>query len=491
MVSSRSASELAEVLGDWPMGDGPLYLKLTEALRRAVNGGALAVGERLPSERALAAALVVSRTTVVTAYGQLRSEGLLDSVRGSGTRVSPGLAPARPDGWVPGGRGHSLYEGMLNGSDETISLACVGSEGLPEVAEAIRDVTAEDLPALMTESEYQPQGMYALRAAIAERYTAEGLPTHPDQIVVTTGAHQAIALVSSLYLRNGSPTLIESPSFSGCMDLLRAEGAEFLNVPLDRQGIDTVRVREVVRERTPHLMYVMPQYHNPTGTLMSPARRRELAEIAARHGIPVLEDFAYTGMRAPEEPPPISAYAPRDAEVVLVDSLSKTSWAGLRVGWLRAPVEIAERLARRKVLADLGTPLLDQAVAVRLLPQLDQLARQRSELLASRMAFLEERLRDALPDWEWRRPDGGSSLWVRMPDTDASVYAQVALRHGVELIPGPVMTPEKDAEFREYFRLPFRHDERTLDALVSRLARAWSDLARHGPCEETPMRLVV
>ncbi|MBB4930189.1 DNA-binding transcriptional MocR family regulator [Lipingzhangella halophila] len=491
MVSSRSAGELAALLGDWPTGDGPLYVKLTEALRRTINGGTLAVGERLPSERALAAALAVSRTTVVTAYGDLRSEGLLDSVRGSGTRVSPALAPARPDGWVPGGRGHALFQGILDGSDNVISLACMRSEGLPEVADAIRDVANEDLPALMADDGYYPRGLLALRRAIAERYTAEGLSTRPDQIVVTTGAHQAIALVSSLYVRNGAPVVVESPGFGGCMEVLRAEGAEFVSIPMDQHGIDTVRLREAARERTPHLIYVMPEYHNPTGTQMTPARRREVAEIAARSGVPIVEDFAYTGLRAPEEYPPIAAYAPRGAEVVVVGSLCKTSWAGLRVGWLRAPVEIAERLARRKVLADLGTPLLDQAVAVRLLSQLDELARKRSDLLSARMAFVEERLRAALPDWEWRRPDGGSSLWIRMPDTDASVFAQVALRHGVELVPGPAMTPEHDADFSSFFRLPFGHDEETLEELVSRLARAWSDLSRHGPCEETPLQLVV
>nr|WP_201776712.1 PLP-dependent aminotransferase family protein [Allosalinactinospora lopnorensis] len=490
MDSSRSAGELAALLGDWPSGDGPLYRKLTQALRRAVDGGMLAVGERLPSERALAAALAISRTTVIAAYGELRTEGLLDSRQGSGTRVSPGLAPARPDGWVPGGRGAPMYQRLLDGSGDLISLSSVRSEGLPEVAEAVREVAAEDLPALMAEAGYHPRGLPALRAAVAEHYTGKGLATHPGQIVVTTGAHQAIALVAALYLRKGAPVVVESPGFTGCLDLLRAEGVEFLSVPMDEHGIDAVRAREVLREGSPHLMYLMPSYHNPTGVLMSSARRREIGELAARNGVPVLEDGAYTGLRAPEEPPPVAAFAPREAEVVTVGSLCKVGWAGLRVGWLRAPAEIAERLSRRKLLADLGTPLLDQAVAVRLLPQLDRLARARSELLAGRLAFLEERLRTALPSWEWRGPDGGSALWVRMPGIESHVFAQVALRHGVELIPGSVMTPDGGG-FSDHFRLPFGHDEETLEELVARLARAWKDLSRHGPCEETPARLVV
>ena len=129
----------------------------------------------------------------------------------------------------------------------------------------------------------------------------------------------------------------EDPSFAGCLDLFRDRGAEIHPVPLDDQGIDPNGVRRAFAELAPHLLYVMPSYHNPTGRLMSAARRRELGDLSARHGVPVLEDSAYTGIRAADEPAPLAAYAPRGAEVITVDSLSKVGWAGLRVGWLRAP----------------------------------------------------------------------------------------------------------------------------------------------------------
>ncbi|GAA3736012.1 DNA-binding transcriptional MocR family regulator [Spinactinospora alkalitolerans] len=491
MDSSHGVDELATLLGGWSGGDGPLYRKLARALRRTVEGGTLAVGERLPSERLLAAALAVSRTTVVAAYDELRAEGVLDSRRGSGTRVNPALAPVRSDGWVPGGRSRPIYQRLIDGPSELISLSCVTAEGLPEVAEAVRDVAAEELPALMAEAGYHPRGLPALRAAIADHHTRRGLPTRPEEIVVTTGAQQAVALVSGLYLRNGSPVLVESPSFAGCLDLLRATGADLLTAPLDFEGVDPVAVREALRERGPHLLYVMPSYHNPTGVMMSAARRREIAGLAARYGVPVLEDSAYTGMRAPDEPGPMAAFAPPEAEVVTVESLAKVGWAGLRIGWLRAPAEIAERISRRKALTDLGSPLLDQAVAARLIPRLDGLALTRSRMLGERLALLEERLREALPSWTWRRPDGGSALWVRLPGTSAQVFAQIALRHGVEIVPGSVMAPGDGETYREFFRLPFGFGPQVLEELVRRLARAWTELRRHGPCEEAPLRVVV
>lgn len=487
----RRTDELVDVLGAWSTGSGALYRRLAGSLRGLVDQGTLVPGERLPSERNLAVALRISRTTVVSAYDHLRDEGVLESRQGSGTRVCSTRAPVRSDGWSANGNGNPMYRNLLHTDDSVISTACLRTPALSGVEQAIREVVAEDLPALMAEGTYHPRGLPALREAITHFYERQGLPTHPDQIVVTTGAHQAVALVAQLYLRPGSPVVAEDPSFAGCLDLFRDRGAEIHPVPLDAQGIDANGVRRAITELAPHLIYVMPSYHNPTGTLMSAARRRELGELSARHGVPVLEDSAYTGIRAEEEPPPLAAHAPRGAEVITVDSLSKVGWAGLRLGWLRAPAEMALRLSRRKVLADLASPLLDQAVAVRLLNGYDQLARHRSAELREALEHMEQLLRRDLPDWEWRTPEGGAALWIRLPGASARAFAQVALCHGVELVPGSAMSATTDGSHAEYFRLPFAFDRATREELAWRLARAWRELDRHGPVESHPDVLVV
>lgn len=491
MDSSRSTAELADILGAWSRGEGPLYQCLADTLRDLIGQGTLTPGERLPSERTLAAALRVSRTTVVSAYDSLRSEDILDSKRGSGTRISNRIAPVRSDGWTRNGNGNTMYRTLFHTDEGLISASCLRTPALTGVEEAIRQVVAEDLPSLMAESTYYPRGLPALRQAIADRYCRLDLPTASDQIVVTTGAHQAVNLVAQLYLREGSPVVVEDPSFVGCLDLMGDRGARFFPVPLDDQGIEGNGVRRAVIEHAPHLVYVMPSYHNPTGTMMSAARRRELGELSARYGVPVLEDAAYTGLRSSDEPPPLAAFAPRGAEVISVESLSKVGWAGLRVGWLRAPAEMALRLSRRKVLADLASPLLDQAVAVRLLARYDVLARERSGLMREAIVHMEGLLREALPTWEWRHPDGGAALWVRLPGVDARVYAQVALGHDVELVPGPTMSAYPDDRHAEHFRLPVAFDAATREELVWRLSRAWRELDRYGPVTADPVRLVV
>lgn len=489
MDSFRAVEDVAGALGDWATGTAPLHRKLTDALRRGIESGEFSPGERLPSERRLAAALAVSRTTVVAAFDALRAEGLLESRRGSGTRISTGLRPARPAPWTPGMHNQVLYQRLVDGPGPLISLTHITTEALPEVADTVREVARTDLPGLMVQGGYQPRGLPELRTAVADYYTRCGLPTAEEQIVVTTGAQQALALLAQIYLDKGSAVLVESPGIAGCLDLIRARGAELLGVPVDGEGADPEAARRVLRTRRPALMYLMPSYHNPLGVLMSPARRRRIAALAAAAEVPVLEDCAYTGLCAAAEPPPLAAFAPEGAEVLTVGSLAKVAWTGLRIGWLRAPREIAERVSRRKVLHDLGSPLLDQAVAARLLPGMERLARSRSALLEKRLAFLAQRLEEALPEWRWRRPDGGSALWVELPDSSAGVFAQVALRHGVELVPGSVAAT--GPSFERHFRLPFSSDIETIDEVVRRLTRAWSDLRRHGPAEESPARVVV
>jgi DNA-binding transcriptional MocR family regulator len=488
----REAAELVEMLGDWTTRSGPMYRRLTAVLRQAVRVGDLQPGERLPSERQLAAALAVSRATVVAAYDDLRGAGILDSRQGSGTRVALTRDGSRPtaDGRVPGGRATSIFQRLVDGPGEVISLTYAVEAGVPELGDALLDLVRDDLPYLLADAGYHPRGLPALRDAIALHLSEQTMPTVADQVLVTTGAHQAISLVAAMYLRPRSTVVVESPSWPGCLDVFRAASARLIFVPLDEEGIRVDGTAQAIIEHAPALLYLTPTYHNPTGTLMSASRRRRIAEIAARHGVPILEDNAYGAVigRADASPPPVAELAPAHAEVLTVYSLAKAVWGGLRIGWVRAPVEVAERLARLKALADLGSPVLDQALAARLLPKLADLTAARAATVQQRLDHLGELLAEKLPSWRWRRPDGGSALWVDLPQTDARVFAQVALRHGVEVVPGAAMDPT--GRHDTFIRVPFTFPVEVLTELVHRLSRAWADLQRHGPAA-APLRPVV
>jgi DNA-binding transcriptional MocR family regulator len=159
--------------------------------------------------------------------------------------------------------------------------------------------------------------------------------------------------------------------------------------------------------------------------------------------------------------------------ILSIGSLSKLIWAGLRIGWVRAPGPTIQRLARLKTANDLGSPLLTQRIAVRLLGAIDEFRKMRRLQLKPRRDLLAALLKQHLPEWKFRVPAGGLFLWVKLPHGDSREFAQVAARHGVVLLPGPVMS---DAEGHvRFIRLPFLAEFDTLTNGVNRLTSAWRD----------------
>ncbi|WP_341770880.1 PLP-dependent aminotransferase family protein [Actinocrispum wychmicini] len=473
-------AELADALGDWAAAPGPRYRTLADALASAIHTGLLGRGDRLPAERAFAGALALSRSTVVAAYDELRGRGLVTSRHGSGTTVAaaPGRGADQTDGRVAGGQATALLQRLVDRPPDIISLAYAVDDGTSELADELVDLARTDLPRLLRDAGYHPHGLPELRTAIAEYYCRSGLPTTPAQVLATTGATQAIGLATQLYLRRGAVVLVESPSWPGCLDIFRAAGARLVGVPLDEEGIQADVLASAITGTQPDLLFVMPAFHNPTGTLMSAARRRQVAALCDRHRVPVLEDISHIG-HPTALPAPVAAHGTGAAETLTVGGLAKTIWGGLRVGWVRAPIEITDRLTRLKALADLGSPVLDQALAARLLPRVGELADRRHQLRRHRLAHATELLRTQLPSWRWRVPDGGPALWIELPGADARAFAAIAVRHGVEVVPGS--TTDSGDEFDSFIRLPFTFPEEVFTEVISRLTRAWDELTRHGP----------
>jgi len=321
----------------------------------------------------------------------------------------------------------------------------------------------------MADVGYHPGGFPALRRAVADHYTELMLPTNPTQVLVTTGAQQVIGLVAQMYLRPGRTVVVESPSWPGCLDVFRAAGARLVGVPLDEDGVRPDQLAKAFADEQPVLAYLMPTFHNPAGALMSTGRRLRVAELAAQFNVPVLEDNAYTGFVSRSggtTPPPIGAYARGDAEILTIGSMAKGVWVGLRIGWVRGPRTIIERLAKYKVRADLGSPVLDQALAAMLLPKLADIAAARNDTMLRRLDHLRELLSEELPSWRWQTPDSGSALWIELPETSAHIFAQVALRHGVELVPGSATDPSGAHD--NYVRVPFTLPVEVIAELVDR-----------------------
>ncbi len=449
-----------------------MYVRLAKAIRTGIGDGTLPVGSRLPAERVLADALAVSRTTVATAYRLLAEEGWLERRRGSGTRVKlrsdlrGAEAPTVP---LSHGAAMETLLGELEGTVDLTVAGFLGAEALP--AEMLTISVEEAENALLGHVGYLPSGLPELRERVAAWLTEQGLPTASPQVLITSGAQQAIGLVAALVLQPGDAVVLENPTYFGAIDVFRSRGARLMPVPLDRDGVDVRALSDAVAMSAPALIYVTPTCNNPTGSILSPERRRSLARLLEGFDGYVIEDqvlspLLYEG----ETPVPLAALT--DSEnVVVIGSMSKLFWGGLRVGWIRAPETLITRLARLKVMADLGSSLPSQLIASRLLPKAAEVEARRREQLRERWRLLTGLVAELLPSWELWPPSGGPFAWAKLPEGDANRLAQIANRHGVRIMPGSVLSA--DGSHADHIRLSLTPDVETLAVGVRRLAEAW------------------
>ncbi|WP_121832260.1 PLP-dependent aminotransferase family protein [Streptomyces sp. S1] len=474
-------------LGRWSAGRGPLYLLLAARLRRLIDEGALPPGTLLPPDRRFATALAVGRTTVVAAYDTLRQEGRLVRRQGSGTRVAPAALMAKrlrsPGTGARTGTGsgtgagtgaprvretsNPLFLHLLEAPDDVILLSCAAPDRAPDaLAEAYRSL---ELP--VGDLGYHPAGLGALRKAVAARYAARGVPTGPEQVLVTTGAQQGLALLARLLLAPGDGVLVEAPTYPGALDLFREAAAVPLPVAVGPDGVDVAEAVRVMERHRPALAYVVARFQNPTGTVLPPLAGRRLVEAANALGVPLVDDEALADLAFDGDGPwsPLSAYG----EVVAVGSLSKVVWGGLRIGWVRGPAPLIARLARLKALHDLGSDVPAQLAAVRLLDGFGPVLAARTRAVRAGHDHLRAELARLLPSWSCAPAAGGQTLWVRLPHGDGVSFAQLALRHGVAVLPGA--TADALGGSVRHLRLHFLAAPEVLTEAVRRLAAAWAE----------------
>ncbi|HZQ76745.1 MAG TPA: PLP-dependent aminotransferase family protein [Acidimicrobiia bacterium] len=533
MALPASAADIVGLLGDWSArGSGSLAARLAFAFRSRILADLLPAGTVLPPERPLAEALAVSRSTLVAALDLLRSEGLVSSRQGSGTRVAgPGdflrpVGAARgaggggaaagagvAGGRVAGGGGGAAGGGgpaptmagrLLGAAERGINFgisAPPAASGLPALA-----VTSTDLLAAVPAHGYDPAGLTVLRAALAERHSVLGLSTIPEEIHVTHGAQHAIDLALATLCRPGDAVAVEDPTYPGVLDVLAARALRPVALAADARGPTPAGLEAAARSAGARVAFLLPAVHNPTGRVLDGGRRQALARMADRLDLTVVEDntladLAYedtgaaggslragpkaggsarragpeaggaTGGAAPR--PPSLARLCRRATVVSVETTSKVAWGGLRVGWLRAPAAVIERSVRQRTSGDLGCSVPAQLLALQLLGHYDDLIAARRPALRASAARLGVLVTGALPGCAFDPPAGGLSLWVRLPGgADAAAFASRALRHGVSVAPGTFASP---AGGRDHLRLCHDRPEEELVEGAARLAAAWAD----------------
>jgi DNA-binding transcriptional MocR family regulator len=471
-TATIGAGQLAARLGPWRSAGGdtdrrskPLQAALAERITALVLDGRLALGTRLPAERTLSAALGLSRTTVTVAYALLRESGFAISRQGSGTYVSlpDGAAVRTSGGWQTGWP-----------ESDVIDLMCASPPTPLPVLQAALRTAAEQLPAYSGAGGYAPYGLGVLREAVADYYAARGLPTSPDQILVTNGSQGAITMVARLLCRAGDRVLVESPTYPNALDTFWNAQTRPMPVPLEEHGWVPGGYENALAQLRPRLAYLIPHFQNPTGHLMDADMQASIGRAARLAGSWLLADETITevALDVPVPPPFATTIRPADAESVLVcGSMGKSFCGGLRIGWLRAPARIVHELAAARAAMDLASPMLDQLAAAAVLRGDQDYVEGHRRAWREQRAVLMQAVGETFPGWTYRVPEGGLSLWMRMDGEDATTLAQRAQTHGVLVHAGPRFGADPGT-FERYVRLPYVQPPEVLREAVRRLALA-------------------
>ncbi|MGO4582825.1 PLP-dependent aminotransferase family protein [Arthrobacter sp. 2RAF6] len=453
MSGSLNPTAMVRLLGPWSSGAAPAYRELADVVRLLVMDGRIPLDVALPSERALAVTLGVSRTTVTAAYASLREQGFLSG--GQGSRGRTGI----PHRTLPvSGPGLAVPDGILD----------LAYASLPATGEVVHRAFADalvDLPALLPGFGYDAVGLPPLREAIADRYKAAGIPTTAAQILVTSGAQHALNIILKTLAGRQQKVLVEHPSYPNALDAIRASGSRTIPVPMPPAAEPTSRggaeptpggwdiegMVAAMRHQRPAMAYLVPDFHNPTGRIMSNLQRRRLIREAAGTGTVLVVDETLRELNLDEvSTSPLAAFSPA---VVTIGSLSKSHWAGLRTGWIRAEEDLISRFVQTRTTMDLGGPVVEQLAAARLLRAFTEpLDARLAELRRNREALL-GLLAEHLPDWHVERPRGGLTAWCRLPTPSSTALTVVAPDFGVRLAAGPRFGV--GGAFEHFMRVPY------------------------------------
>lgn len=469
--------QLVRLLADW-RGAGPEYQALARAVRGLLVDGRLPLQLRLPAERELASALDSSRTTVSAAYRTLREGGYLVSRRGAGS-------------WTALPEGHRLTpSGQLtrHSDAELLDLSFAAPPAPAALADAVAEAT-DELGRYAVGHGYFPMGLMPLREAIAAWYDARGVPTSPAQVVVTSGAQQAYHLALRILTTPGETALIESPTYPNAPEAARASGLRLASYGLGPDGWDGELLADAVRQVRPKVAYLVPDFHNPTGHVMPEPVRSRVMAAAHNAGTTLIVDetFVELGFDGTPLPPAMASYDGH-GRVLSLGSMSKAYWGGLRIGWVRGPASLMARLAASRSATDLGSPVLEQLIAVRLLARADEVLPERRRAFAANRDYLAGALTTRLPGWRFTVPAGGVGLWVELDAPVSSALVRAAEAHGLRLAPGPRFGV--DGLLEQYLRLPFTLSRQELATAVDRLVAATGSLQAM-PTRDWPPSLVV
>jgi 2-aminoadipate transaminase len=412
----------------------PIYRQLYEKIRDNIKLGLLGNGDRLPPTRELAGQLGLNRTTVSAAYALLEADGLIKAHVGRGSFVyHPDPANGTPE--VQPARVRTVTEPVSFASSRPSEEQFPLEEFQASCREVISGPEASSILQLGSTNGYGPLRQYLLNEA-----TANGVAGPDDDILITNGCQQALDLLQRLLVNTGDTVVIEDPVYHGVKNVFGRGGARVIGVPMRPDGIDIEQLGRVLMKERPKLLVITSNFQNPTGATLPRAAREAIASLVRETGVILVENDIYGDLRYTGNPLPTVKQIENSGSTILLRSFSKIAFPGLRVGWVIAPRPMIARLTETKQWCDLHTDQLSQAILLRfaesgrLASLLKRVRVAGAERLKAMLSACERHLPQAS---EFSRPEGGMSLWVKLPDPlDAAELLQRAQREHVTYLPG-------------------------------------------------------
>ncbi|WP_046176150.1 aminotransferase-like domain-containing protein [Domibacillus indicus] len=418
-------------------------------IKEQIEGGRWSLGTKIPSQRVLAEELSVNRSTVVAALEQLKTDGIIQGIMGKGTIVANNtwslLASLPSDNQRASQAAHS---GIID-----LSRGELAEDVFPE--NYLNDVLGRLTGKINTLGYEERAGYEPLREAIASYMSRQGTPVSPSSILVVSGAMQGFQLIASGLLEQGSSILLEEPSYLYSIHTFQSLGMTLKGIPMDHEGLLPNSLQSVWASGQKGALYTIPCFHNPTGVLMSEARRKEILSYCSANRLPIIEDDIYRDLWLDTPPPPSLKSQDSAGNVLYIGSLSKTLSPGLRIGWIAGSDSVIERLAGVKMQADYGTSSLSQRVAAEWLGEglyehhLEYVRKELKKRRQAASASLERHLSDLA---EWTIPDGGFFIWLRLNQNISlkELYTE-ALNEGILFHPGSIYTEGSSRAIRLSF----------------------------------------
>ncbi len=478
-----------------PGSSVPVYLQIRDRVVALAEEGTLRPGDRLPPTRALAASLGVHRSTVVRAYEEIRALGYLESRPGSYSTVRRRARPPATatvgrvgegmvDWWAratSGGRaaravGEERFGGPGGGGSIDLERLAADPRLAPDadLRRCLRSVLVRGRGAVLDYAD--PAGWRPLREVVALRLRAHGVTVSAEEILITSGAQQALDLVLRMLTRVGDEVVVEAPTYGMAHALLRLHGLVPVEVPMADDGMDLEALETVLARRRAKVVYTMPNFHNPTGVTTSQAHRERLLATCERWTVPVVEDgfeeeMKYFGQAVL----PIKSIDARGI-VLYVGTFSKVVFPGLRVGWIAAPSSAIEALTAIQHVSCLSANTLAQAAAERFCSggDFEAYLRRIHRVYRRRLQVMLEALATQLPPTvAWTRPSGGYTLWLTLPGAfaDEPFWCSRIAEAGVRVAPGRAFFGAAPTAAHARLSISCCDDEQLREAAV-RLGRA-------------------